>query len=451
MINLTEGHEGKRLLFFALPIFIGNILQQLYNTVDAVIVGRCIGPMGLAAVGVSSPLMFLQIALLIGIGCGVEILIARYVGKEDNYILKKASDSLLTTILILSVIIAVTGYFISKPLLKLIGTPDDILDQAIKYLRIIFIGLPGMAGYNTLSGMVRSTGNSILPLKFLLVATVMNITLDILFIYYYKLWIAGAAYATITAQSCAFILFLIYINTHELIIKYNPLRIDFGLEMVKKGFKLGMPASIQHGAVSMGMILLQAIVNPLGSKTIAAYSIGMKIDSFASLPIVNLSQAITMFTSQNLGAGKVKRILKGKRTAMTTGYVICGLLFILIWLAGSNIVRVFTTDIMVVKMAVDYLRVLSLAYFLATYFTIIHGVIRGTGNTLVPMLIVLMGHWIIRLPLAQIMSRSMGYMGIWISIPIGWVVAFLATFIYYRSKLFKINYFIKSKEVTIFE
>ena len=350
----------------------------------------------------------------------------------------------------LDLILNFIGIFISEILLKGIGTPKEILPKSVEYLKIYFIGLFGVAGYNTLGGMIRSTGNSRVPLILLIITSVVNIVLDILFVAGLNMGVTGAGSATVIAQTISFVLCLLYINSQKGLASYRIMDLDFHWESVKEGLKCGIPFAIEQSAVSLGMFFMQAAINSLGVKVMTSYVIGAKIDSFAGIPISGIGQAICIFTSQNLGAQRIERAKKGKKFCLYLAFGISlGLLFLL-WCAGEDIIRLFTNDQEIIRMSYDYIKILSLAYFIASYFVVFNGYIRGTGNTILPMLSTLSGFWFSRIPSAYLLKNYLGYIGVWLAIPIGWICSCIITGGYIHGKKFSrvMQQYTIKKEVT---
>jgi len=426
-IDLTTGHEGRKIVRFSLPIFAGALIQQGFNTVDAWIVGNAIGVPGLAAVGISFPVMTLIAAILIGLGSGTEILVAQAIGRKDNEELRRVTDTLLTGILLTSLVLGLVGFLLTEKLLMLLQTPADVFADAAAYLKIIFIGLFGLAGYHTLNGMIRATGNSLVPLIFLGISAMINVVLDVIFVWVMEWGTAGAAWATILAQGMAFLACVIYTHRRLPEMKYHPFHLQWSGAAFQSGLRLGLPSSILQGSVSLGRMVIQALVNGFGGSAAAAYSLGMRLDSFASIPIVNFGLAMTTFAGQNVGAGAYDRIRRGERFAIRVGWGICTFLLVIIWLFGESIAAWFIEDKQVVAMATNYLRYVSAGYFFASTYTIMHGVMKGTGNTVTPMWIMIFGNIVLRVALAAGLSPKMGIDGIWAAIPIGWFIAFLLT------------------------
>lgn len=449
MTDLVEGNTKSRLFRFMLPLLAGNFLQQCYSFADGVIVGQVVGKNGLAAIGGSNSIQFLMVAVLMGLGAGSEILISMRIGQREWKLAKRTLDTLLTSVLVVSLVLSVIGIFVSRHLLIWIDTPETVLTEAVRYLRIYFVGLIGVAGYSTLSGMIRSTGNSKVPLLLLVVTSVVNIVLDLLFVAKIQMGVMGAGIATVIAQTLSFLLCLIYINIKKGMLKYHPFCGDFDFKVVKEGIKCGIPYSVEQGMVSIGMIFLQAAVNSLGVNEMTAYTIGSKIDSFASIPITGMGQALCIFTSQNLGAGEIQRAKKGKKLCLNWAWIFSAGLLLVLWSAGRMIIHIFTDDRDIVNMTYEYIRILSIAYFLASYFVILNGYIRGTGNTVLPMFSSVFGYWAARLPAAYVLKEIAGYMGICLAIPAGWIGSCIIVRFYIHSKKFTV--FMKRQEEAEYE
>ena len=437
MTALTDGPVGSGLLRFVLPILAGNILQQLYNSIDAMIIGRFVGENALGAIGVSQPIISVVLALVIGLGIGEEILLGQYVGRGDQKSVKQVFDTLFTAVMLLSLAVAVCGFFATPILLQAIHTQPEQMEDAAAYLRIIFLGIPGIAGYNTMSGAIRASGNSKAPLVFLMICTVLNGGLDLWMVQGLGMGVEGAAVATVAAQMISFVMCTLYANRYYPIVRYDIRRLDLSAKMLRRGARCAIPASIQQCAVSVGMLLLQVVVNDLGASAVTAYTIGSRIDSFASAPIVNIGQALGIFTSQNLGAGKPERVKEGKKYCLLWAFAVGGILLVLLWGFGADMARFFGAEGETVTMAMWYVRILSLGYFIAGYFTVVEGLIRGTGNTLVPMANTITGYWAIRLPAAMLLSAPLGYIGVWLAVPVGWTFEFILILWYYHSKRFQ--------------
>ena len=435
-MTLLEGPVGRRLLRFVLPILAGNILQQLYNSIDAIIIGQYVGETALGAIGASQPIGGIVLALVIGLGIGMEILLGVYIGRKDPQRAKQVVDTMFTAVMLLAVVMAVVGYAAAPVMLRAMRTQPEHMEAATVYLRIIFLGLPGITGYNTMTGAIRASGDSKAPLLFLSICTAVNLVLDILAVKVLNMGVAGAAWATVVAQMLSFLLSLRYANRRPQGLHYDPRNLDLSWSMLKRGLSCAIPASIQQCAMSVGALLLQTVVNGLSAGAVTAYTIGCRIDTFAAAPITNIGQALTLFTSQNLGAGQKKRVKEAKRYCLMWAYCIGAVLLVILWGFGDKIAAAFGARGETVRMAWDYVRILSLGYFIAGYFTVIEGLVRGAGNTMVPMISTIVGYWLFRLPAAVLLRKPFGYRGVWVAILIGWSFSFVLELFYSHSRHF---------------
>ncbi|MCD6322748.1 MAG: MATE family efflux transporter [Clostridiales bacterium] len=447
MMDLTTGKPIKNLVIFTLPIFAGNILQQLYNVVDSIIVGRFVGKDALAAVGTSYPIIMILVALLMGLNVGTEIMLSHSIGERNHEKTNLIANTMFSSVMIISVVIGILGAVFSRQLLAMIQTPETIINDAAMYLRIIFLGLPGLAGYNTLNGMIRSSGNTVLPLAFLAIATVTNIILDIIFVKVFGLGVMGVAFATIIAQTASFLLCLSKLKgiNEDFRLKLN-LSV-FDIKALKNGIKLGVPAAVQRSAMSFAAFATQAFVNKLIlTDIIAAYAIGMKVDTFAALPVMSLSLAMVTMIGQNVGAGNEELTKKYEKYGKIGGVIFGGVMTLIILLWGDSIVSIFidSAETEVIRNGALYVRMLSAVYIFVTYFEIAFGVMKGRGKTHVPMILSIVGIWFIRIPLAWILINQYGFYGLCLAIPISWLATFLLTAGYEISTTYK-----KKKELEI--
>jgi len=435
--DLTTGPEGKLIFKFALPMLLGNVFQQMYNVVDSIIVGNFLGKEALSAVGASFPILFVLVSLVIGIAMGGGIIVSQYFGAKDYTNVKKAIGTIYVFLFLMSFIITIIGLIYSESIFRLIRLPEDILPQAKEYLTIILAGIITMFGFNGTSGILRGLGDSKTPLYFLILSTVINIGLDLLFVVVFKWGISGVAYATIIAQGIAFLTATLYLNkTHKLInISFRTIR--FYYDTFKEMMRIGLPSGLQHMMVAMGMMALYRIVNNFGTNTIAAYSVAGRIDSFAIMPAMNFSAALTNFIGQNIGAGKLYRVKKGFISTLIMTSSISLFFTIIMVLFGRPLMKIFTPDLEVVKIGVEYLVIVSSFYLIFTALFITNSVFRGAGDTLIPMYITLVALWFIRLPVSYFLSQDIGTNGIWWGAPISWGIGLIIAILYYLSGRWK--------------
>jgi len=431
MKNLTEGHSGSLIFKFAMPMLIGNVFQQSYSIVDSIVLGRYVGKEALAAVGASFPLIFMLISFVVGVAMGTTIIISQYYGAKDMKMVKRAIETMYITLFAASIIVTILGITLSGPIFRLINLPEAVMPQAITFFNVYLTGMIFFFGFNGISSVLRGLGDSKTPLYFLIISTVMNMVLVLLFVAVFKWGVAGAAWATVISQAGAFITGIIYLNrTHE-VVKLDSLKLVFDRAIFKKSLMIGLPTGLQQTFVSMGMLAVTRIVNGFGTDVIAAYSVAIRLDSLAGMPAMNFGAALSTFVGQNLGANKPERVKQGfKATFMMSG-ALALLTSLVVIIFRQPLMHLFTEDTAVIAIGADYLVIVSSFYIFFSTMFVIGGVMRGAGDTLIPMFITLFALWVIRIPAAWIMSRYFGVDGIWWSIPVAWFIGMTLSYLYY--------------------
>ncbi len=437
MKDLTIGNESKCIFNFALPMLIGSLFQQLYNTADSIIVGRFIGKNAMAAVSGANPIMFLLTSFLMGITLGFSILISQYYGAKNMEKVKNAIDTTYIFIFIASFFITIIGVFFSDNILQIMNTPSEIFNLSKGYLVIIFAGTLFSTGYNSVCAILRGLGDSTNPLYFLIIATILNIILDIVFIIYFNMGVNGVALATIIAQAVAFIFSVVYLNKRHDVLKIKFKSLKYDSDIFKTGLKLGLPSAVQQTLFSIGNITLQSLVNSYGTSAMAAFGAGSKIETFISLPIMNLGSAVSTFVAQNMGAGKVERVKKGVKSSITMALSISVFVLIIFFLFKENLIKLFNTDPEVVSIGSRYLLTIGPFFFLISTSFMLTSSIRGAGASLFAMISSMISLWIARIPASYLLSSIYGVNGIWMGIPIGWLVGLIVTGIYYKKGYWK--------------
>ena len=449
MKDLTVGKESKVIFLFAIPMLLGNLFQQLYSIVDSIIVGNLLGKEALAAVGASFPVIFVLISLVIGVSIGSTIVIAQYFGAKDFVNVKKAIDSLLIFLFFAAIIITVIGLVFSEHIFRLMDLPENIIPNAVSYFNIFLYGLILMFGYNAISSILRGLGDSKTPLYFIIISTVLNIILVYLFVSVFKWGIKGSAIATVIAQGVSFFLGVFYLNKYHDIVNFSIRNIKFHKEIFMQSLKIGIPSGLQQTFVAMGMMALLKFVNGFGTDTIAAYTVAGRIDSFAMLPAMNFSMALATFVGQNAGAGRFDRVKSGYHATLVMSSVISLVGTFVAIVFGSELMNVFNHDPNVIAIGHRYLIIVCSFYILFSVMFSASGVIRGAGDTLIPMFITLFSLWILRIPISYILSKHMGSDGIWWSIPIAWAFGMAASMIYYSTGKWKNKVIVKKRPVTL--
>ena len=446
MRDLTTGNEGKLIFQFAAPMLLGNIFQQLFSVIDAIVVGNFIGKEALAAVGASFPIIFMMVSLIIGLVMGTTVVIAQYFGAKDFVKVKRAIDTMYIYSAGAGVITTAAGLLLAEPMLRLLGLPEEIMPQAVLYLRIYFGGIIIFFGYNGTSAVLRGLGDSKTPLYFLIIATVANIILVILFVGVFKLGIAGAAYATLLANGIAFGLAIYWLNKTHKLIRIAISGLHFDREIFIQSIRIGLPTGIQQTFVALGNLAIMGIVNTFGTNVIAGFSVASRLDSLAMIPAMSFSQALSTFVGQNIGANKVSRIKKGLRSTVKMSGAITIAMTVIIVLWGHVIMSLFTKDAEVIRLGDQYLTIVSIFYILFTLMFIYTGIMRGAGDTLIPMFFTLISLWLIRIPLAYFLAHRIGVTGIWWAIPTGWLIGLTLAFLYYKTGRWKTKAVVKFDE-----
>ena len=398
--DMTTGEPWKKIVAFMIPMLLGNIAQQLYNTVDSIVVGKYVGDNALAAVGSAFPVFNLLLVLFIGISVGAGIMVSQYFGAKNREALSKTIGTCLTLTIISSAALMIIAPLVSRPLLRLLNTPDTIIDWCTSYLVILFIGVAGMAFYNILGGILRGLGDSVSALLYLLIATVLNIGLDILFVAYFDMEVAGVALATVIAQAVSAVLCFLKLarmkDVLDLKVKYMRPQAKYVGQIVR----LGLPSGLTQMIMSLAMITIQSLSNQFGEMFIAANVIVMRVDGFAMMPNFSFGMAMTTFAGQNVGAKQYDRVQKGAKQGTLIAMGVSAVITGLILLFGKGLMGIFTDTQELVDFARYCMGILAVGYVAMAVTQSLSGVMRGAGDAMTPMWISVMVSVVIRLPLA---------------------------------------------------
>lgn len=447
MKNLSEGSSGSLIFKFAMPMLIGNIFQQLYNIVDSIVVGRYVGKEALAAVGASFPLIFMLISFVVGVAMGTTIIISQYFGAKDMRMVKRSIETMYIFLFFAAILVSILGIAFSGPIFRLIKLPEEVIPQAILYFNIYLSGMIFFFGFNGISSVLRGLGDSKTPLYFLIISTVMNVVLDLLFVAVFKWGVAGAAWATVISQAGAFFTGILYLNRYHEIVKLNSLKLVFDKAIFRKSLLIGLPTGLQQTFVSLGMLAVIRIVNDFGTNVIAAYSAAGRLDSLAGMPAMNFGAALSTFVGQNLGANKPERVKQGLRSTFLMSGALALATSLVVIIFRKQLMGLFTTDQNVIDIGAEYLVIVSSFYVFFSSMFVVGGVMRGAGDTIVPMFITLFSLWVIRIPAAWILSRYFGVEGIWWSIPLAWFIGMVLSYLYYLKGNWKKKVVVKHRQV----
>jgi len=435
-MDMTQGVIWKQLVTFAIPLLIGNLFQQLYNTVDSIIVGNFVSTEALAAVGSVGPIINMLVGFFMGLATGSGVIISQYFGAKKGELLHKAVHTALLLTLIMGVLFTFIGIAMTPTMLRFMSTPENVMDDATRYLRIYFSGLLGLMVYNMGSGILRAVGDSQRPLYFLIFSSVTNVVLDLLFVVVFKMGVAGVAWATIIAQFASAILTLyVLMKSNE---DYRFVIKDLGIDTVILGkiVRVGLPAGLQMAITSFSNIFVQSYINVFGSACMAGWTSYAKLDQFIMLPMQSLALASTTFTGQNLGAGNLKRAKKGTITSFCISATITLLLAIAVMIFARQALYLFTQDESVLEYGVLFIRWLSPFYVLCCGNQIFAGALRGAGDSTGPMVIMLASFVLFRqlyLLIGTQFIDSVLYVGM--GYPAGWLVCSVSMAVrYFRGK-----------------
>ena len=438
--DMTVGKPLSNLASFSIPLLIGNFAQQMYNTVDSIVVGKYVGDNALAAVGASGPILNLLILLFVGISTGAGIMVAQYYGAKKKEELSKTVGSCMTLILVSSAIVMLVGPLIARPLITLLGTPDTVADMAVSYLVIIFLGILGGGAYNIISGILRGMGDSFYPLVFLVVACLLNIALDLLFVCKFRMGVPGVAWATIIAQMVSGALCVIRLVRMKDTVQITRKSLIPDRLLTGEIVRLGLPSGLTQAVFSMASIVVQRLTNSFGEMIMAVSVVVMRVDGFAMLPNFTFGIALTTFVGQNVGAGRMDRVYEGVRSGLRAGLAIAAALVTMILLGGRPLMGLFTQTQAVVDTSMHMMKILAVGYIAMAITQSLSGVMRGAGDTVTPMWISLVTTVVIRMPLAYLiayLTRSKAQPNgtpdaLFISLLIAWISGAVITSIFYK-------------------
>lgn len=424
MNDLINGNETKAIISFSLPMIIGNIVQQLYNIADTIIVGKFINANALAAVGSSFAVMVLLTSIILGLCMGSGAVFSYFYGSNETNKLKISFFTSFWFISIVTIIINVLALVFVDNILDFIRIPAEIYTDTRSYINIIFYGISFTSIYNYFSAVMRSMGNSKIPLVFLIVSALLNIILDIIFVVPLNMGVKGAAYATIIAQAVSGFSIAIYCLKNIEEFKLKKLHLKFDKQIIYMIFNYSILSSIQQSIMNFGILMIQGLVNSFGVSTMAAFAAVVKIDSFAYMPVQDFGNAFSTFIAQNKGANKMSRIKKGIKSALIINTIYCAIISTLVLIFSKSLMIAFldASEISIISIGVKYLFIVAPFYVLIGYLFMFYGLYRGLGKSGVSIVLTIVSLGT-RVFLAYALSPIMGVTGIWWAIPIGWALS----------------------------
>ena len=434
--NMTVGSPAGHIFYFALPLLAGSFLQQLYNMVDSWVVGNYVGDGALAAVGVGFPVIFMFSSLFMGLSNGGTVVIAQFYGAGKMDRVRDAVDTIYTAFVVSAIPITLLAVFLVKPLLFLLQVESGAYDEAWLYLTVVCAGIIGTIGYNLNSGILGGLGNSRTTLLFLSIATVMNILLDLALVLIFDLGVLGVAVATITAQISSWLFGVGYINRRYPDIAIRPFCFRFDRKLFRQIMGIGLPAGIQMSLVAIGSMAVMSKINSYGKEFTAAYNVGSRLDQLAFLPIQSLSNAVTAFVGQNIGAKRLDRARQGIRVTVLSS-VVWSITMLVIIPLGPTLVSFFSDTPAVMEAGAVYLKCIMPFYIPFSVMFCLNNAMRGAGESVFPMVDVILSLILLRVPMVYYLADNFGTDYMYYGIGIGWCLGCLLSVAYYFSGRWK--------------
>ncbi len=430
--DMTKGVPYKIIIAFAIPILLSNLFQQLYNSVDSLIVGNFLGKEALAAVASSGNLIFLFTSFLTGTAMGAGVIIAKYFGEKNYDNMQKAIHTGIAFGLIASIALTIIGVIFSPIILKLMGTDADVLPNSIEYFRIYFLGVTGVVMYNIFNGILQAIGNSKRPLMYLIISSFTNVVLDLLFIGVFKWGVGSASLATAISQMLSATLCFLFLIKKGTIYQVQIKKIYFHKGMLSQILKYGIPSGIQNSVIALANVVVQSNINSFGEDAMAGCGSYSKIEGFAFLPITCFTMAISTFIGQNLGAKEYQRAKRGSRFGIITSMILAEIIGIITYILAPFLISLFNNEPEVIAFGVKQARTMSLFYFLLAFSHCVAAVCRGAGKAFIPMLIMLIiwcGVRVSYITIAMSINHEIGL--IFWAYPLTWGLSSIIYLIYY--------------------
>lgn len=432
-ISLIEGNAKIGMLKFALPIFLGQVCQQLYNVVDAVVVGNYVGQNALAAVTSTGALIFLLVGFFGGMFSGVGVIISRYFGANDEKKVKKAVGTAVSFGLISGTVLTIIGTLLTPALLRIMGTPDNVFQDSSIYIRTYFTGILFVVMYNTACGIFQAVGDSKRPLYYLVISAVINVILDILFVGFFNMGVIGAAIATVISQGTSAFLAFFRLARINSIYKVTLKGICIEKNILKSMINIGLPSGIQNSVIAFANVVVQSSVNSFGAVVMAGNGAYIKLEGFAFIPVVAFSMAITTFVSQNIGAENFDRVKEGAKFGIIFSCVCAEVIGLVIFVLAPYLISIFGNNPDVIEVGTERAHLNALFYFLLSFSHCISGVLRGAGRSKIPMLTMLICWCVIRVSYIKIATYFINNVAVvfW-AYPITWFLSSTVFLIYYK-------------------
>lgn len=439
IVNMTEGNPMKLILTFSLPMLVGNLFQQLYNLADSIIVGRLLGSNALAAVGATGSVTFMFFALCNGIASGGGIITSQLFGGGDDSGVKKSITNTGYIMLVFPIVVGTVSFILTKPLLRLLETPDSIMSDSVVYMQIMCVGTVFVAMYNYIASMLRALGDSKTPLIFLVVSCIINVFLDVFMVYTLDMGVKGAAVATIVSQFISGFACIVYaVKTNEYF-KFTIEDLRFDKKITTDVIRLGVPLSLQFSLIAISCMALQKVVNSFGAIAAAAFTATSRIEQLIHQPYTTLGSSLSTYTGQNYGAARNDRVIIGYKKSLIIMVVFSAIMLPFMWLFGDNIMMLFVKEQEVIVMGATALRITSMFYAFLGVIYVVRGVLNGLGDAFFALLngiVEVIGRFTV--PIALTMIPAIGLWGIWWSVGVVWFMSGLTAwlrYLWYKKRL----------------
>lgn len=432
-MDMTEGPLMSKVLFFSLPIMLSGLLQLVFNAADTIVVGRFAGNQALAAVGSVGSLNNLLISLFIGLSVGVNVVVARYTGARDFIKVRKAVHTSVLLSIVSGVGLSLLGYFAAYPLLRLMGSPEDVIDLAALYVRILFVGMPVQLLYNFCAAILRAIGDTKRPLYFLSFAGVINVVLNLIFVILFHMSVAGVALATIISQAISAVLVVHCLVSMEGPTHLNLRKLRLDMDLFMEIVRIGLPAGIQSSMFSLSNVVIQSSVNSFGSIVIAGNAAAANVGNFVYQVMNTFQQSITCFAGQNIGARKPMRVMTAMKVCIIWA-VVFGVIFgVTSCIFGTQLLSMYSTDAAVIEVGLERMYIMHLTYFLCGIMDVLTGALRGIGYSVLPMVVSLMGACVFRIFWVMTIFAAFPTMACLIaSYPVSWLLTALVLLIFFN-------------------
>ena len=440
-LNMTQGSPWKHILLFSLPVFIGSLLQQLYNTVDAMVVGKFAGESSLSAVGTTASFVFFFLAIATGFSAGNGVVVAQYYGAEQRDKVRESAATGIIFLMILGVVFTIFAIVTSRPVyIHFVNVPNDYIELTLVYFRVYALGLVFQFGYNIFSAILRAIGDSAATLYFLLISSVINVVLDILFVAYFHMGVYGAAVATVISQAASFVAAYFYMVKKYPIFRFKLSEYKLNKDLINKTVQIGFPMSLQLIVVSLGLTLIQRVVNGFGQVMTASFTVGYRIEMYLHLPCNAFQTAMATFTGQNIGAGKMYRVKKGALQAVLMSVLFTVAISIIILINSDFIITLFGLGEQATIYCLSHIKAIAVVTIILSMYLPLFGVFQGANHSILPMFVAIFALGI-RVVVTYLFCYSdiFGHSIIWWNGLFGFGTGFLVTWTFYLSGIWQKN------------